>query len=137
MHTDGAPTPPNSPPRAVVGLRPGDAIKVEIWQEPDLSGEYMVNGEGIALFPLLGERRVTGISAAVLEQQLVADYKEYLENPFVNVTVLRRISILGAVQTPGLYAVDATLTLTDALALQVESRRTAIERTSASFEGVR
>ncbi len=117
LHTDGGPTPSNSPPPAVVGLRPGDAIKVEIWQEPDLSGEYMVNTEGVAVFPLLGERRVTGISAAVLERQLVADYKEYLENPSVNVTVLRRISILGVVRKPGLYPVDPTFTLTDALAL--------------------
>ncbi len=115
--TDGDPIPRTARPPPWWASAAGDAIKVEIWQEPALSGEYTVNAEGIAVFPLLGERRVTGISAAVLRRQLVADYNEYLENPSVNVTVLRRISILGPVQTPGLYAVDATLTLTDALAL--------------------
>jgi len=99
------------------GLHPGDAVRVEVWREPDLTGEYTVDQNGVVVFPLIGERRVTGISGDSLERRLAKDYREYLESPSVNVTVLRRISILGQVHQPGLYPVDLTMNVTDALAL--------------------
>lgn len=104
-------------PNGSIGLKPGDAVKVRIWQEPDLSGEFMVDQNGIIVFPLLGERQIEGVSPEEVKSSLTADYREYLENPSVEVTVLRRIAILGEVRNPSLYMVDPTVTLTDALAL--------------------
>jgi polysaccharide export outer membrane protein len=69
------------------------------------------------VLPLLGERKVTGISLSNLERSLTEEYWAFLENPSVRVTVLRRIAIFGEVRTPNLYWVDATVTLWDALAL--------------------
>jgi len=99
-----------------VGLRPGDAVRVNIWQEPDLTGEYMVARNGRVVFPLLGEREVAGISPDEVEARLTAEYRTYLENPSVEVTVLRRVAILGEVRNPSLYMVDPTVSLTQALA---------------------
>ena len=42
------------------GLRAGDAVQVEIWGELDLSGEFTVNRNGVVVFPLLGDRNVSG-----------------------------------------------------------------------------
>lgn len=98
-------------------LRPGDAVQVQIWREPDLSGKFQVNEEGAVVFPLLGRRQVTGTTPDSLQRQLLADYREYLENPSVEVTVLRRVSILGEVRSPGLYPVDPTVSLSEALAM--------------------
>ena len=106
-----------APEPTSLGLRAGDAVQVEIWGELDLSGEFTVNRNGVVVFPLLGERNVLGIPGDDLERQLVVDYAEYLENPSVNITVLRRIAILGEVRMPGLYPVDTTHTLTEMLAL--------------------
>jgi polysaccharide export outer membrane protein len=106
------PTPPVSE-----GLYPGDAIQVEIWQEEDLSGEFNVDQRGNVVLPLLGERTVTGISGSELERRLAEEYRGFLENPSVRVTVLRRIAIFGEIRDPGLYLVDATVTLRDALAM--------------------
>ena len=100
-----------------VSLAPGDAIRVQVWREADLSGTFTVDDRGVVTMPLLGERDVTGLDPAVLRDQLLADYGEYLQNPSVEVTVLRRISILGEVRSPGLYPVDATISLSDALAM--------------------
>lgn len=102
---------------AVSGLRPGDVIRVEVWREPDLSGEFEVNEDGVVVFPLLGRYDVTGVPSESLQRRLVRDYAEYLDNPSVDVTPLRRISILGQVRQPGLYPVDATVSLADALAM--------------------
>jgi polysaccharide export outer membrane protein len=88
-----------------------------VWREADLSGTFEVDDRGIVVLPLLGERTVTGMSPDDLRDALLEDYAEYLQNPSVQVTLLRRINILGEVRSPGLYPVDATISLADALAL--------------------
>lgn len=100
-----------------VGLSPGDAVRVAIWRAPELSGEFMVAPEGYITFPLLGDRDVRGIPPADLEARIADEYRGFLENPSVTVSTLRRIAIIGAVRQPGLYSVDRTITLTDALAM--------------------
>lgn len=108
----GTPATPDSP-----ALLPGDAVRVQVWREADLSGTFAVDDRGIVTLPLLGEREVGGLAPAQLRDVLLTDYKEYLQNPSVEVTILRRINILGEVRSPGLYPVDATVSLADALAL--------------------
>jgi polysaccharide export outer membrane protein len=99
------------------GLRPGDALLLKVYREPDLSDTIQVDEDGRAVFPLLGPRVVTEIPADSLKRQLVADYRQYVKSPAIEVKVLRRVSVLGEVKKPGLYPVDPTITLTDALAL--------------------
>ena len=99
------------------GLGPGDFILVNIWREPDLSDTVQVDNAGLAVFPKLGPIPVTGIRPDSLERLLVREYSRYLQNPSIRVTVLRRITIWGAVMRPGTYPVDLTLAITDALAL--------------------
>ena len=98
-------------------LGPGDLILLKIWREPDLSDTVQVDNAGLAVFPKLGPIKVTDISPDSLERLLVHDYSRYLQNPSIKVTVLRRITIWGAVMRPGAYPVDLTMTITDALAL--------------------
>jgi len=114
---------PPSPPAPVppahqqATVRPGDAVRILVWREGDISGQYAVDDRGIITLPLLGERAVAGIEAAELHDRLIAEYREYLQNPSIAVTVLRRITILGAVAQPGLYQVDATISLSEALGM--------------------
>jgi protein involved in polysaccharide export with SLBB domain len=98
-------------------LAPGDFIVVKIWREPDLSDTVQVENDGMAVFAKLGPIPVTGIRPDSLERLLVQDYSRYLVNPSIRVTVLRRITIWGAIQRPGTYPVDLTMSITDALAL--------------------
>jgi protein involved in polysaccharide export with SLBB domain len=44
-------------------------------------------------------------------------YSVYLRDPSVEVVVLRRVKVAGAVKNPGLYPVDATMTLRDVVTL--------------------
>jgi protein involved in polysaccharide export with SLBB domain len=102
---------------AVGSLGPGDFVLVKIWKEPDLSDTLKVDNAGFAVFPKLGSIQVTGIQPDSLERLLVRDYSQYLQNPSIRVTALRRITVWGAVARPGPYPVDLTMTITDALAL--------------------
>jgi protein involved in polysaccharide export with SLBB domain len=97
-------------------LRPGDIVRLRIWREPDLSGDFSVDENGIATFPKIGAFAVLDESPVSLKDRLIKNYAIYLRNPSVEVTILRRINILGSVQKPGLYPVDATMTIADALA---------------------
>lgn len=97
-------------------LLPGDVIRVRIWREEDLSGEFQVDEDGFVVLPLLGRKPVVGIDPDLLRDQLTQEYGEYLVNPAVNVTLLRRIVVLGEVRVPGQYTLDATNSVADVIA---------------------
>jgi len=98
-------------------LRAGDVVRLRIWREPDLSGDFSVDETGRVTFPKLGAYDVAQESATSLKEKLVRAYQVYLVNPSIDIVVLRRVNILGAVRNPGLYPVDATMTISDALAV--------------------
>lgn len=100
----------------IVGLRPGDAVRLRVYRDTSLTGEFQVNENGDVVLPLLGRRQVAGLTPDSLRSRLLGEYSEYLKDPAMDVTVLRRISILGSVRQPGLYPVDPTVTLSEALA---------------------
>ena len=101
---------------AETGLHAGDMVRLKIWREPDLSGDYQVDERGQVVFPRLGPMLVTRLSADSLRQELVASYTAYLRDPSIEVTLLRRVNVLGAVRSPGLYQVDHTQTIADVMA---------------------
>jgi polysaccharide export outer membrane protein len=90
---------------------------LRIWREPDLSGEFGVDESGTVTFPKLGPMVVSNESAESLKARLVSAYQEFLRNPSVDVILLRRVNVLGAVKNPGLYPIDPTMTIADAVAL--------------------
>ena len=98
-------------------LQPGDLIRLKIWREPDLSGDYRLDENGVATLPKLGPLQVSRLSTDSLKSMLVSKYSLYLRNPSVEVTFLRRINVLGEVKSPGLYDVDPTMTVADVVAM--------------------
>jgi polysaccharide export outer membrane protein len=98
-------------------LRPGDVIHLQIWREPDLSGDFAVNETGVVVLPKVGPMRVGTLPPDSLKDRVVRAYSEYLVNPSIQVQVLRRILVLGAVKNPGVHTVDPTMTVADAIAL--------------------
>jgi polysaccharide export outer membrane protein len=98
-------------------LRGGDVIRLRIWREPDLSGEFRVDDEGVAILPRLGPTQVGGEAPAALTARLVEAYASFLQHRSIEVVLLRRIQVLGSVRNPGLYSVEPTMTVADALAL--------------------
>ena len=91
-------------------------VRLKIWREPDLSGEFQVDERGQVVFPKLGPMDVSRLSADSLKTMLVASYTAYLRDPSIEVTLLRRVNVQGSVRTPGLYQVDQTQTVADVLA---------------------
>lgn len=96
---------------------PGDALRLSFSGEPNLNGEYDIDETGTVVLPLLGGRAVTGRPASEVKEGLIAQYAQRTRNDDVQVLYLRRVRVLGEVRQPGLYRVDPTMTIADALAL--------------------
>lgn len=105
------------PAGEVVSLQPGDALRVEVWREEDLSGTFQVDSDGVVTLPLLGSRQVTGIPLRQLRDDLIREYRVQLRNPSITITPLRRVNVLGEVNKPGLYEIDPTISLAGVVAL--------------------
>lgn len=103
-------------------LQPGDIVRVQVYQEPDLDRELRVAQEGTISLPLIGNVSVAGRSLAHAESEIARLYDaDYLVTPQVSVTVLRyaekRINIIGAVNAPGPVVIppEETMTLLEAI----------------------
>lgn len=97
--------------------RPGDVVRVKIWREPDMSGDFTVDANGRATLPRIGAIQVTNMAPDSLQRLMVAEYARYLKNPSIEVLVMRRVRVVGAVRTPGLYTADQTMRVRDVLAM--------------------
>ena len=88
-----------------------------IWLEPDLSGEFVVDEEGVVTLPMLGRVRAVDLTIAQLRALLIERYTKELRNPSITVTPVRRVYVLGEVNRPGMYGLDPTASLASAVAL--------------------
>jgi polysaccharide export outer membrane protein len=101
-------------------LGAGDKVRVTVFNEKDLSGDYDVSGQGDVALPLIGQVRVAGQTISQVEDIITQKYgKDYLINPRVNVEVLnyRPFFILGEVKTPGSYPYQSGMAVINAVAL--------------------
>jgi len=98
-------------------LRLGDIVRLRIWREAEMSGDYPVNEDGDVVLPRVGAIPVAGVQPAEVKTRITQAFSRFLQNPSIEVTLLRRVQVLGAVRNPGLYPVDPTMTVSDALAL--------------------
>ncbi|WP_250207992.1 polysaccharide export protein EpsE [Curvibacter sp. CHRR-16] len=105
-------------------LGPGDVIKVQVYQSPDLSIETRILESGDVSYPLVGTLRLAGLSIPEAEAVLVKSLKSggFLRSPQVNITVTQArrkvVSILGAVGRPGQFPLEYNnARLSDVLAL--------------------
>lgn len=97
----------------------GDKLRVNVFGEPSLSGEYQVSGSGAVTLPLIGDVKAVGLTAREVETALTARYAAgYLTSPRIAVEVFdfRPYSMLGEVQKPGRYQASEGLTVLGAVA---------------------
>lgn len=105
------------PAPASYSLQPGDVLSIEVWREPDLTGQFQVAEDGYVVLPLLGRIRAADMPIGELRNTLFERYSTELRNPSIVITPLRRIYVLGEVNAPGLYPVDPTISIAGAVAM--------------------
>lgn len=101
-------------------IGPGDVIKINVYDNDDLTTKVMVNSEGKIVMPLLGPVEVDKLSVPGVTQKitrLLAD--GYLVNPQVNVFIeeyrSKKVVVLGQVRHPGLVELRGAISFLELL----------------------
>ena len=127
--------------RSVGVRRPGDAVKIAVFRDTELTGEYLIDSRGQLQIPGLGVIQAAGLDP----DQLKTSIRQALiqlgtTNPQIAVQPLVRVSVLGEVRAPALYPVDPGLSLIQLLTIaggptpNANLRRTRVVREGRVFE---
>lgn len=93
-------------------LRTGDLIRLRIYRDSELSGQYLIDALGNVQIAGLGVIRAAGLNPTQLSEHLVDALRDRgFRTPEIALQVLIRVSVLGEVRTPGLYPVDPGVSL--------------------------
>lgn len=109
------------PPASVAAyhLAPGDKLRITVFNEVALSGEYSLTPAGNVAFPLIGLIHAEGKSVEDLQDAITTKLAAgYVNDPRVSaeVIVFRPYYILGEVNHPGAFPFAVGLTLDQAVA---------------------
>lgn len=95
-------------------LSSGDAIRVVVFQNPDLTLETRVSEDGSISYPLVGSVRIGGLDIGSAEKRIAKSLKDggFLKQPQVNIQLLgirgNKVSVLGQVNRPGAFPLETT-----------------------------
>jgi polysaccharide export outer membrane protein len=93
-------------------LASGDAIRVSVFQNPDMTLETRVSEDGTISYPLVGAIAIGGLDIASAEKKIATALKSggFLREPQVNIELRRilgnKIAVLGQVNRPGAYPLE-------------------------------
>ncbi len=108
--------------RSTYLLGPDDQLEISGPELTDISSKPVrINGEGDIQVPLAGSVHVAGLNVQQTEQELDKVLSKYIRNPqvAVNVAEIRSqpVSVLGAVNSPGVHQVQGHKTVLEMLAM--------------------
>lgn len=105
-------------------LGAGDTVRVQVFQNPDLTLETRIQESGEITYPLIGAAKLAGLTLPEAEKLISVALKSggFMQLPQVNVSLVQArrklLSVLGAVGRPGQYPLEYSNTrLSDILAL--------------------
>ena len=126
-------------------LRPNDRLRVKVYNEPEITGEYQVDASGFVSIPLAGRIRAAGQTAGQLERMIVARLTDgVIRDPKVSVEVATHAPfyILGEVKRPAEIPYKPGLTVLDAVAAaggytyRADERKVHIRRAGSNVEEI-
>ena len=107
---------------------PGDVLQVVVYGHEDLStmagntqnSPYVVRPDGRVSFPLIGDVETTGKTVTQFREEITSRFSQYIIEPQITVNVVKlgttRVYVLGEIKRPGLYELEKSHRVIDALA---------------------
>lgn len=111
----GTPSAAAATGRAAAGdyrLGPGDLVRVQVFQNPDLTVEARVSEGGGIGYPLVGQVQLGGLSLQEAQQRVADALRQgrFLKSPQVTMHLLQarghQVTVLGQVARPGRFALE-------------------------------
>jgi polysaccharide export outer membrane protein len=104
----------------VIGAQ--DKLRIEVWDNPDLTRDVAVSLTGYFTFPLIGEVRAEGLSTEQVQHEITRMLADgYLNSPQVTVTITeyrsKQVNVLGEVKNPGTYPYTRRTTLIEMISM--------------------
>lgn len=103
-------------------LGAGDVVKIQVYEQPDLTTAMPITQRGTVRFWLLGDVAVAGLTPGQAEEKLASLLEKggYIKDPQVFVMVeeyrSQQVAVLGWVNKPGKYPIEGTSSIVDILA---------------------
>jgi polysaccharide export outer membrane protein len=101
-------------------IRPGDLVNVRVFGQEAMSTRSRVRNDGKITMPFLNDLTAAGYTPVVLSAQLQTRLKDFINNPVVTTSLEEirpvPVSILGEVPKPGIYTLDPSSGMLQALA---------------------
>lgn len=116
-------------------VMPGDKISVTVFGQADLSGEFLIDGSGSILVPLVGNVKIARLTPNEIEKKLTEQLSHgVLANPSVSVRIseYRPVYVVGDVKAPGGYPFRYGLSVLSVLALAGGPARNLAAQAAAS-----
>jgi protein involved in polysaccharide export with SLBB domain len=101
---------------APLQLRPGDAVRITVWRQPEFSGEFRIAGDGTIRHPLYRDVVVVGVPMAEVESRVRTYLLRWETDPQFVLEPLLQVVVSGEVRQPRLYALEPEVTVGQAVA---------------------
>ncbi len=101
--------------RSAVVLEPGDGIRVAVWRQPELSGEFMIAADSTLRHPLYRVVKVAGVPMETVEQRMRAYLQQLDANPQFVLEPLMHVTVSGEVRSPSIYTLPPEVTVAQAV----------------------
>src|SRR5688500_18064701 len=95
-------------------LAAGDTVRVQVFQNPDLTIETRVSESGVINYPLIGSVQLNGLTVANAEKRIAETLIKggFVRNPQVNISLVlvrgNQVTVLGQVNRPGRFPVKTS-----------------------------
>jgi len=102
-------------------IGPEDVLDISVWKNEELSRTVPVRPDGKVSLPLVNDIQAAGLTPSRLREELTRRLSEYVPSPEVAVIVREvhsaKVSVVGAVRSPGRYEVRSPATVLELIAL--------------------
>jgi polysaccharide biosynthesis/export protein len=101
-------------------ISPDDVVNIRVFGQDNMSARAKVREDGMISLPFLHDVNAAGVTPVVLSNQLQQQLKNYIVNPVVTVSLEEQrqvsVSVLGEVLRPGVYRLEPTAGVLQAIA---------------------
>jgi polysaccharide export outer membrane protein len=111
------------PRKAEFVIGPSDVLHINVWKNPDLSGDTVVRPDGTITLPLVGDVRAAGRTPAEIRAEITQRLGTYIKDDSAVVTVALtainsyRFTVSGNIERPGTFNASHYVTVSEAMAL--------------------
>ena len=102
-------------------IGPEDVLDISVWKNPELSRKVPVRPDGKVSMPLINDIQAAGLTPSELRAQLAKRLAEFVPSAEVAVIASEvqslRVSVVGAVKTPGRFMLKSPATVLECIAL--------------------